>query len=87
MRLLLNKLKPVTAGWHSFGIQLGVDPNKLSELECHVRNVKRYLTDMLAHWLDNYEPAPTVKDLLDALRSPAMMEIRLAAKLEEKYKG
>ena len=85
MRLLLNKLKPVTAGWHSFGIQLGVDPNKLSELECHVRNVKRYLTDMLAHWLNDHEP--TVKDLLDALRSPAMMEKRLAAKLEEKYKG
>ena len=87
MRLLLNKLKPLTAGWHSFGIQLGVDPNKLSELECHVRNVKRYLTDMLVHWLNDHEPAPTVKDLLDALRSPAMMERRLAAKLEEKYKG
>ena len=49
--------------------------------------MKRYLTDMLAHWLNDRVPTPTVKDLLDALRSPAMMERRLAAKLEEKYKG
>ena len=87
LKLLINRLKPVAARWHDFGIQLGVNPDRLSELQCHTRDVKRYLSDMLMHWLVNHEPAPTVDDLLDALRSPDIMEIRLAAQLKKKYKG
>ena len=87
LKLLINRLKPVAARWHDFGIQLGVNPDRLSELQCHTRDVKRYLSDMLMQWLVNHEPAPTVDDLLDALRSPDIMEIRLAAQLKKKYKG
>ena len=87
LKLLINWLKPVTARWYSLGIQLGVNPDRLHEIESHKRDVKRYLTDMLMHWLGNHEPAPTVDDLLEALKSCSMMEDRLAAQLGKKYKG
>ena len=84
---LLNALNPVTAQWRSFGIQLGVDPDKLKEFEDFTRNVKYYLSETLQIWLKQNDPPPTVQDLLDALRSPVLSNPRLAKKLEEKYKG
>ena len=84
---LLNALNPVTAQWRSFGIQLGVDSDKLKEFEDFTRNVKYYLSETLQIWLKQNDPPPTVQDLLDALRSPVLSNPRLAKKLEEKYKG
>ena len=83
----MNALTPVTAQWSSFGIQLGVDPNKLKEFEDFTRNVKYYLSETLQIWLAQKDPPPTVQDLLDALRSPVLSNHVLAKKLEKKYKG
>ena len=83
----MNALTPVTAQWQSFGIQLGVDPNKLKEFEDFTRNVKYYLSETLQIWLKQNDPPPTIQDLLDALRSPVLSNNTLAKKLEKKYKG
>ena len=83
----MNALTPVTAQWQSFGIQLGVDPNKLKEFEDFTRNVKYYLSETLQIWLKQNDPPPTVQHLLDALRSPVLSNNTLANKLEKKYKG
>ena len=60
---LLNALNPVTAQWRSFGIQLGVDSDKLKEFEDFTRNVKYYLSETLQIWLKQNDPPPTVQNL------------------------
>lgn len=84
--VLINELSKITAEWHAFGIQLGVDPSKLKEFERYSCDVKRHLTEMLQLWL-RQDPPPAIPDLLDALRGPSLNYRRLAGNLERKYKG
>ena len=82
----MSELNSVTSDWHSFGIQLEVDHDKLSQFEKYTQDVKFYLSKTLQLWFKQDQP-PTVQDLLDALRSPVLNYRRLAGELEEKYKG
>jgi len=84
--VLINELSTITAEWHAFGIQLGVDPSKLKEFERYSCDVKRHLTEMLQLWLKQ-APPPTIPDLLCALRSPSLKYCRLADKLESNSQG
>ena len=84
---LLEVLDPITSEWHSFGIQLGVNPNKLQEFEAYkTSHVRDYLREMLECWLQKSTSA-TMQDILNALRKPVLGEVRLSKQLEEKYKG
>ena len=82
----MNELNSVTSDWHRFGIQLGVDHDKLSQFEKYTQDVKFYLSKTLQLWFKE-DPPPTVQHLLKALRSPVLSNPRLAGELEEKYQG
>ena len=84
---LLELLDPITSKWHAFGIQLGVKPDKLQELETHKTSpVRDYMREMLECWLQKSTSA-TMQDILNALRKPVLGEMRLSKELEKKYKG
>ena len=84
--VLINELSTITAEWHAFGIQLGVDHSKLKEFDRYSCDVKRHLTEMLQLWLKQ-DPPPTIPDLLSALRGPSLNYRRLADKLKRSYNG
>ena len=82
----MTELDSITSEWHPFGIQLGVDHNKLTQFEKYTQDVKYYLSKTLQLWFKQ-DPPLTVQDLLDALRSPGLNYRKLAGELELKYKG
>ena len=82
----MTELDSITSEWHPFGIQLGVDHNKLTQFEKYTQDVKYYLSKTLQLWFKQ-DPPPTVQDLLDALRSPGLNYRKLTGELELKYKG
>ena len=83
---LLDVLQPVAAEWYAFGIQLGVDHNKLKQFTAYDSFVKRYLEIVLERWLEKKTPQ-TIQDIITALRKPSLQNNALAIKLENNYKG
>ena len=83
---LLDVLQPITAQWHAFGIQLGVDPDVLNTFTAYDSFVRRYLEIVLERWLQKTPPL-TIQDIITALRKPSFRNNRLASELDEKYKG
>ena len=84
---LLEVLNPITSKWHSFGLQLSVDPNKLNQFEAYrPANVRERLREMLECWLQKYTPA-TIQNILYALETDSLGEKTLANTLEERYRG
>ena len=42
----MTELDSITSEWHPFGIQLGVDHNKLTQFEKYTQDVKYYLSTL-----------------------------------------
>ena len=86
MGLLVEELNAVRAKWYSVGLQLGVDANTLKGIEEDYNNKSaKCLQQTLMTWLKTYLPSHTWRNVVDALKSNAVGESRLAADLEHKY--
>ena len=80
----MTKLKPITAKWHAFGIQLGIKPDTLTVFEVFTGNVGFYLSEVIRLWRETHPP-PKLQVLIDALRY--VNHSGLARKLDTDYRG
>ena len=83
-RDLLNTLLPKSARWKLIGIQLGLSPDDLDIIEANCVDVEERLMKVLQKWFKS-NPNPTWKDIITALKTPALGELKLAQEIEEKF--
>ena len=82
-RDLLNSLLPKAAKWNSIGIQLGLSTDELDTIRANCIDVEECLRKVLQKWHDK-TLNPTWREVITALRSPSLEEMRLAKDLEHK---
>ena len=84
-RDLLDSLHLKASRWEHIGIQLGLDTDVLDIIKANYpEDVVKCLTEVLKKWY-KHTTNPTWKEVLAALRAPALDEIQLAMKLEQKF--
>ncbi len=84
-RDLLNSLLPKASHWVLIGIQLGLEMDVLNIIKANSSGgVEECLTKALQKWF-NRTPNATWNEVIAALRTPALDEIRLAKELEQKF--
>ncbi|XP_064385940.1 uncharacterized protein LOC135334611 isoform X5 [Halichondria panicea] len=71
-------------GWRSLGIELEIPYETLMAIKKIHRTSKDRFTAMLREWL-MISPNPIWSELVEALRSPTIMRIDIADKIEKKY--
>ena len=71
-----------TTEWYRLGLQLNVDTFKLHQIGKDARENQEHLTLMFETWLKVCKN-PSWQDVVQALK--AINELRLAAKLEQKF--
>ena len=82
---MTNELGSVMAKWFSIGVQLGIDPAKLQEIEINYRTADRCFSEVISFWLKGNTPVPVSwLSLVDVLQSPFVSEKGLAGRLSEK---
>ena len=85
----LTKVQQVAWGarsqWYNIGLNLGIDSDTLDEIKGNNREIKDCFRAMLATWLKSVNPAPTLRALSDALRSPTVGYSQLAQDLPTLY--
>ena len=75
----------MTAKWHSIGVQLGVNPAQLEEIESNYRTANRRFSEVINFWLRrNTRVAVSWKSLVEILESPFIGEKGLAMGLRKK---
>ena len=87
LKNLTNELANVTSKYYEIGIQLGIDEEKLKQIESdHKDNIKRRFSEMLSCWSKgNGDGAPSWNSLVSALESKSVGEKTLAATLRKQY--
>ena len=86
--------------WKAIGVYLQLDVNQIEEVSrlaisptaeiesseyvTH-RSPEDCLSEMVKWWLNRVSPQPTWRAVIDALRSPAVGEMKLANQLQLKY--
>ena len=73
------------AKWYNIGLQLGVSVGTLNAFKEQSNKPSECLRETLTTWLKSYPPPPMWTSIIDALRSSAIGETRLATDLEYKY--
>ena len=82
---MTNELGSVMAKWFSIGIQLGIDPAKLQEIETNYRTADRCFSEVINFWLKGNTAVPTSWiSLVDLLDTPFVNEKGLARRLRDK---
>ena len=85
LRSVTNELVSVTAKWHCIGVQLGVDPAKLEEIENNYQTADRRFSEVIKFWLrGNTSAAVSWESLVEVLEQPSVGEKGLAMRLREK---
>ena len=84
MDTVYEELFEVRAKWRPIGLKLRLTPGTLDAIEQGKINPSDRLEAVLLHWLRVTREA-SWKQVIDALRSALIGEIRLAEKLELKY--
>ena len=85
LRNVTNELGSVKAKWHIIGVQLGIDPAKLEEIEYNYQTADRRFSEVINFWLrGNTRVAMSWESLVEVLESPSVDEKGLAMRLREK---
>ena len=86
LKALLHELHSVRASWYNIGLELDIPHTELDCFEqCHPDQLVS-MREMLKHWLKTaVDPPPTWEAVVNALRSPLVNEMSVAAQLELKY--
>ena len=82
LTILTSKLSGIASRYSLLGLQLGISDGKIKEIESQVVDVREYLRKMLVEW--NMEERP-LTDILEAIRSPSIGNMRFAKDLETKW--
>ena len=84
LQLIYEALFEMRAKWRPIDLKLGLTPGTLDAIEQEKSKMSNRLEAVLLDWLQVTIGA-TWEQLIDALRSALVREIRLAEKLELKY--
>ena len=75
---------PALTNWYNIGLQLKLPAYELDAIERSRGEDGDHLRDTLKKWLKRNSPTPTIKALVDALKSSPVGESRLASEVEDK---
>ena len=81
----MEELNDVRAKWYNIGLQLHVSVGTLDAIKEQYDDPSHCQRETLKTWLKTSLSAPTWSNIVDALRSSTVGEVRLAADLEHKY--
>ena len=89
LAFLMNHLQPMASHWKAFGLQLGLLPGELDNIEATQLLVPggppAFLQEVLKRWMSRAPPLPTLTKLCDSLRNHAVDQSRIALELEQQY--
>ena len=86
LKILTARLSTkIASQYRPFGIQLLNDPDIINQIELRVKDMQTYLSEILEKWSNKQEGDLPLQEILDAIRSPAIDNPKLAKELEEKW--
>ena len=80
---VLRELFTYAANWENLGIFLGVNAGQLEAIKSSNNQSENCLREMLKLWLQQVDPAPTWKAMVNAIQY--LHDFDFASKLEKKY--
>ena len=83
--VVMEELNNAHTKWYDIGLQLCVSVGTLDAIKEQYDDPSHCLRETLTTWLKTCPSLPTWKNIVDALRSSTVGEVRLAADLEQKY--
>ena len=83
--VVMEELNDVRAKWYNIGLQLRMSVGTLDAIKEQYDDPSHCLRETLKTWLKTSPSAPTWTNIVDALRSSTVGEVRLAADLQNKY--
>ena len=94
LAFLMIHLQPIAPYWKDLGLQLGINFGQLNVIEATQLHIPggpaAFLQEMLFKYLNFAPPShphPTLEKLCEALRSPTIMQDRVAFDLEQEYQA
>lgn len=86
MTVLLDLLCGVAHKWEEIAAYLpNLKQKSLSVVKAQQGEVDKKLFEIIKRWLNETHPPPTLKDLVEALRSDFISENRIADEVEKKF--
>ena len=85
LHVVMEELNDARAKWDNIGLQLRVSVGTLDAIKEQYDDPSHCLKETLKTWLKTCPSPPTWKNIVDALRSSTVGEVRLAGDLEQKY--
>ena len=83
--VVMEELNDTRAKWYDIGLQLRMSVGSLDATKEQYDDPSHCLRETLKTWLKTCPSIPTWKNVVNALRSSTVGEVRLAADLEQKY--
>ena len=83
--VVMEELNKACVKWYDIGMMLRVSLDRLDTIKEQYSNHSACLRETLKIWLKTYPSHPTWSNIVDALRSYTVGEIKLATDLERKY--
>ena len=85
LHVVMEELNDARAKWDDIGLQLRMSVGALDAIKEQYDDPSHCLKETLKTWLKTCPSPPTWKNIVDALRSSTVGEVRLATDLEQKY--
>ena len=85
LHVVMEELNEARAKWYDIGLQLRMNVGTLDAIQEQYDEPSHCLKETLTTWLKTCPSPPTWKNIVYALRSSTIGEVRLAADLEQKY--
>ena len=85
LHVVMEELNDTRAKWYDIGLQLRISVGTLNAIKKDCNSTSDCLRETLTTWLKTCPSPPTWSNVVDALRSSTVGEVRLAADLEQKY--
>ena len=83
--MVMEELNETRVKWYDIGLQLRMSVGTLDAIKEQYDDLSHHLRETLKTWLKTCPSHPTWNNIIDALRSSTVGEVRLAADLEQKY--
>ena len=83
--VVTEELNDICVKWDDIGLQLRMNVGTLDAIKEQYDDPSHCLRETLTTWLKTCPSLPTWKNVVNALRSSTVGEVRLAADLEQKY--
>ena len=83
--VVMEELNDTRVKWYDIGLQLRMSVGTLDAIKEQYDDLSHCLRETLKTWLKTCPSPPTWNNIIDALRSSTVGEVRLAEDLEQKY--